>query len=273
MKETFYDVHLPGNIKIALVADIHNQKNPKVIDSLRRQKPDLILIPGDIKKGYQYEREDSLILSETNSLEILKACPEIADTYFSLGNHEALIPDSDLKQIRSYGITVLDDSYIRKGDLILGGLTSNRVIAHRYYDAHYKEDAAYSYSHFLKIRQSCYDDAHRSYAFLDKMEQEEGYKILLNHHPEYFALCEPFLKERKIDLIVSGHAHGGQIRFYSFRKKAWQGILSPNQGLLPQYTSGVHEGPYGRMVITKGLANTVRPIPRLFNETEIVYIC
>ena len=65
-----------------------------------------------------------------------------------------------------------------------------------------------------------------------------------------------------IDLTLSGHAHGGQIRLLG------QGLFAPGQGVLPRYTSGVYEG---RLIVSRGLANTTF-VPRLFNPTEMVYI-
>jgi predicted MPP superfamily phosphohydrolase len=74
------------------------------------------------------------------------------------------------------------------------------------------------------------------------------------------------LCDRKIDLVLSGHAHGGQWRFLG------QGILSPGQGLFPKYTSGVHEGRYGRMIISRGLSNPYKAVPRFGNPCELVYV-
>ena len=72
-----------------------------------------------------------------------------------------------------------------------------------------------------------------------------------------------YLKERGIDLLLSGHAHGGQFQFFG------QGVFAPGQGIFPKYTTGVHDG---RFVISRGLCNTAKPIPRLFNPTELVII-
>jgi predicted MPP superfamily phosphohydrolase len=102
--------------------------------------------------------------------------------------------------------------------------------------------------------------------WLNDFEQADGYKILLSHHPEYWILREPMLRDRKIDLVLSGHAHGGQWHFWG------RGIYSPGQGLLPKYTSGIHQGPYGSMIVSRGLSNPYRTIPRLGNPCEAVYV-
>ena len=84
-------------------------------------------------------------------------------------------------------------------------------------------------------------------------------KILLCHHPEYY---KKYLKDMDIDLIVSGHAHGGQWRFFG------RGVFAPGQGLFPKYTSGIHDN---KLVISRGLKKS-GTIPRIFNSPEIVKI-
>ena len=101
--------------------------------------------------------------------------------------------------------------------------------------------------------------------WLDEFEQQEGFRLLLCHHPEYYPL---YLRERKIGLIFSGHCHGGQWRFYSPIHGETRGVFAPGQGLFPKLTSGIHDG---KLVISRGLCNTSF-IPRINNPTEIVYI-
>ena len=72
------------------------------------------------------------------------------------------------------------------------------------------------------------------------------------------------LRDRNIDLVLSGHAHGGQIRLLG------RGLYAPGQGILPAYTGGLHSGPHGKLLISRGLSNTALPVPRLFNPPEIV---
>jgi predicted MPP superfamily phosphohydrolase len=95
--------------------------------------------------------------------------------------------------------------------------------------------------------------------WIDRYIQEEGFKILLCHHPEYY---NRYLKEKNIGLILSGHAHGGQIRIFG------RGLYAPGQGVLPKHDGGVFEN---RLVVGRGLANTAF-FPRFFNPCEIVTV-
>lgn len=88
-------------------------------------------------------------------------------------------------------------------------------------------------------------------------------KILLAHEPHFFAKYA----EAGYDLVLCGHAHGGQWRI-PFTDI---GVYSPGQGMFPKLTSGVHERGKTKMVISRGLGNSQCPL-RLFNRPEIVVI-
>lgn len=94
---------------------------------------------------------------------------------------------------------------------------------------------------------------------LAKLEKVSGFKILLSHHPEYY---EPFLKDKDIDLTISGYAHGGQVRIGN------QGLYSPGQGLFPKYTGGIHDR---KLIVSRGIVGT-EIFPSINNKPEIVYI-
>ena len=70
-----------------------------------------------------------------------------------------------------------------------------------------------------------------------------------------------------MDLVFSGHAHGGQFRLPFLGR----GLVAPGQGLFPRYTEGVHERNGTTMIISRGLGNSVIPV-RLFNQPEIVCV-
>ncbi|MCR5449021.1 MAG: metallophosphoesterase [Solobacterium sp.] len=249
MNETFYRIRMDQlqvteRPVIALVADIHNNPPARVIASLEKYRPDLIAICGDLIYGVESNPGFLKMEESENAMELLNSCVRIAPTYFSLGNHEYVLTRQDMELIRNTGTVILDNTWAEfRPGIFIGGLSSAR----------------------MKGKSKIPD-----HQWLDEFEKLPGYRILMSHHPEYWALQEPYLKERKIDLVLSGHAHGGQIRFR--RKGRWQGLYCHNQGLFPEYTSDIHKGPYGYLVISRGLANTSQPLPRLFNAPELVYI-
>lgn len=303
-------------LKIALLADIHDQPCPGLLSSLKKNRPDIICVSGDFMMGFhpdsdrakkkmqQRRRLSSRPLARRPyaveqiqyALRILKACSRIAPTYVSLGNHEWMLTDRELRFIEhSTGVRILDNCWVRHGSLVIGGLTSAVVTEYRYYLKHPEAaaeaqpwqspgifsgclsrlDPVFRYRRQHEWTESVREELPKIYPdrpyepmslkprpeldWLKDFETQEGFKLLLCHHPEY---RDRYLKGRKIDLILAGHAHGGQIRILD------QGLFAPGQSLLPRYTSGVH----GNMVISRGLSNTASFIPRLGNPPEIVYL-
>lgn len=144
--------------------------------------------------------------------------------------------------MKSIGVHVLNDEWEAFNDeIIIGGLTSSFYHKCEYHDP-------------LEPMELFPETG-----WLEEFEKQEGYKILLDHHPENY---EPYTKKRKIDLILSGHNHGGQIRLFG------KGLYARNQGVFPKYDGGLFDD---RLVVSRGLSNTI-PIPRWFNPTEIVFI-
>lgn len=221
---------------VALLADIHDMSNEAIVVSLREKQPSIICIAGDIVSRYIRKHFDSHDCFH-RTIDFLGRCVEIAPTYFSLGNHEMAVPSKQINDFRETGIVILDNEYVTLSDnVLIGGLSA----AARSYDS-------------------------PEYEWLSDFQGMDGFKILMSHRPEYFCLCEPKLADRPIDLVFSGHAHGGQIRI------GGRGIYAPGQGLFPKYTSGCHKGHYGQIIISMGLSNTTY-IPRFGNRPEIVYV-
>ena len=86
--------------------------------------------------------------------------------------------------------------------------------------------------------------------------------MLFRSRPELFDIYV----EEKVDLIFTGHAHGGQ-----FRIPYLGGLVAPDQGLFPEYTSGIHKRDESSMLVNRGLGNSIIPI-RIFNRPEIVKV-
>lgn len=252
MKTTRYALHTtkPGiSFKACIVADLHDRPYDAILPILKRESPDLILIPGDLSEALDRPSTDV----SRPGLGLLAACAAIAPTFYSLGNHEIggchgriykaklagagelppfVLRDEWREVIEKSGATLLDESFVLWNGLVIGGLGSGLL------NPGWVPDISW----------------------LDAYTQTPGYKLLLCHHPEYF---DRYLRPYDIDLTVSGHAHGGQWRIFG------RGVYAPDQHLFPKYTSGVHED---RLVISRGVCNTFPLIPRFFNPREVVTV-
>lgn len=237
MQVTYYKFDYGLHVRIALIADLHGRIKSEIPYLLNTGRPDAIIIAGDLFNGKRIESSSKTFEIEKGKI-FLKKLLEIAPVYFGLGNHEWKMQEKDKKSVASVGITILDDAYILfKSNMYIGALTST--------------------SRYGKYR-STSDEPNK--VFLKQFENKTGFKILICHHPEYY---DKYLANSKIDLILSGHAHGGQIRIGN------QGLYAPGQGIFPKYTSGIVDG---KMIISRGLSNTKPWIPRLFNKIELVFV-
>ena len=90
----------------------------------------------------------------------------------------------------------------------------------------------------------------------------DRFSLVLSHRPELL----PAYAEAGADLVLSGHAHGGQVRLPGIG-----GLFAPGQGILPRLTSGVHARGETRLVVSRGLGNSAFPL-RVFNPPEIVTV-
>ena len=250
MTETIY--HLPVPVTVALLADLHDRPYFSIMQSLSDHRPAIICIAGDVVFGDPPKDGRLLIQTQKLVLPFLRACCALAPTFLSLGNHEKAVCGEDLQRIRDTGCVLLDNSWTTYNGMVLGGLTSHLVLDFRRLreKKHERYPDRGSKPRVIKEPET---------GWLEEFERQAGYRILLCHHPEYYPR---YLKRRDIDLVLSGHAHGGQWRIGS------QGIFAPSQGLFPRLTDGVHDG---RLVISRGLSNRA-PVPRLNNPPEIVYV-
>ena len=275
MIDQIYTIQAKINLSIAVVSDLHGKPYEKVVKSLRNRHPDIIAIPGDFILGKRpkdngVSLDISVIKYQDNVLLFLKTCATIAPTYISLGNHEAFLDEEDIELIKSTEVVLLDNEFycvhVRDNQVVIGGLSAGHVINYRKFKKKYLKDNGRTERYPTRVTRDMPKWFDVDDGWLDEFEKQDGYKILLSHHPEYWSIRKPKLCNRTIDLVLSGHAHGGQIRLFG------KGIYAPGQRWFPKYTKGVYEGIYGSMVVSTGLSNTGEPIPRLFNPTEIVYV-
>lgn len=229
---------------IAQVSDLHNAEfgddNSVLIEMLRSASPDIIAITGDIIDS-EHTDIDIAIRFITNIV-------DIAPCYYVTGNHEAWLGEdySVLEDaMTDAGVTVLHDETIkleRDGQTIqLIGLD----------DPDFSDDA-YRYS----------SNEEMVLAKLENIEISEDFVILLSHRPEVFDAYA----DSDVDLVLSGHAHGGQLRIPFVG-----GLIAPDQGFFPEYDSGVYSEDETSMVVSRGIGNSVIPV-RINNRPEMVIV-
>lgn len=229
--------------RIAHVSDLHNTEigkdNEKLLAMLREADPDIIAITGDII--------DSRNTDIDIALQFTKTAMEIAPCYYVTGNHEARISKYDeLKQgLTEQGVIILEDKCIGldKSEETISLLGVN--------DPSFQTD--YLFGDSETVMQSKLQDI---------INEEDTYTILLSHRPELFEVYT----ESKVDLVLSGHAHGGQ-----FRLPFVGGLVAPNQGLFPKYDAGLYTEENTNMIVSKGIGNSILPF-RFNNRPEVILI-
>lgn len=231
-----------NHYKIAVVSDLHNAEfgkgNGVIIKKIRKEQPDIIAITGDLVDS---NRTDIDI-----AIKLINKLMKIAPCYYVTGNHEAWIGTQyqELEEkLMSEGVIILHDSVDllhKNGDTVqIAGLDDPDFTDR---DTAIQED-------MLRIK-------------LQQMELADEYCILLSHRPETF---KAYVDE-DIDLVLSGHAHGGQ-----FRIPFIGGLVAPNQGLFPKYNAGEYSENNTTMIVSRGIGNSIIPV-RFNNRPEIVIV-
>ncbi len=231
----------PGqNVRILLITDLHshiygeNQKD--LVSLIKLQKPDIIALAGDIADDVAPVLGTELFLSNIKG---------IAPVYYVTGNHEYWSGDIERikKIIRGYGVTVLEQNYERINlngtSFIICGVDDPDSQMYEYGSLSWKD---------------------RMYSAFDELENETGYKILLSHRPERINVYKAFT----FDLVLSGHAHGGQVRIPFILN----GLYAPDQGWFPKYAGGIYSHGTLYHVVSRGVSYNPR-LPRIFNPPEI----
>ena len=246
-KHKYTNNKLPNDFngfRILHVSDFHNKNfHGRLINKMKEINPDIIVITGDLID----RRRTNLKVAE----EFIKKAINIAPTYYVSGNHEQLSEHyTKLKEIlKKHNVINMDDSYItlnkKDGKIGLTGVAAPVQIKNE------KDEKFMDNDNYIKN-------------ILENLSQNShvDFNILIAHRPEQIHVY----KEFDIDLVFSGHAHGGQIRIPSVG-----GILSPNQGFFPKYSEGIHKEGSTYMVVSRGLGNSLFPF-RIFNRPELVVV-
>lgn len=232
MKITEYTIHadIEKELTFAFLSDLHDCENDILLEALERCYPNAVLVGGDFVHSTElYKR----------GIDFLTLCARKYPTFCSLGNHERKCDRDIAGMVKRSGAVLLDDRATRFEGVNIGGLSSGYKQMEK--QGHWEKTPA------------------PNLEFIESFSRLRGTKILLSHHPEYYPR---YIKGKNIDLTLSGHAHGGQWRFFG------RGVFAPGQGLFPKYTSGIHDG---KFIVSCGLGNQT-PFPRINNEEEIIII-
>jgi predicted MPP superfamily phosphohydrolase len=230
--------------RIVHLTDLHSKSFGKDQNTITRKvkklKPDLIVMTGDLVDSRRYNEEISLML--------MRKMTEIAPVYYVTGNHEwgSRLP-SLAKGLRELGVHVMRNA----SELVKLGDGEIRIAG--------VDDPTFNHEGDGDVDKM---NAHLGAAFKDVDRSKDAFTILLSHRPELFAVYV----QNQIDLTFSGHAHGGQVRLPFLG-----GLVAPGQGFLPKYDGGKYTEDSSTMIVSRGLGNSIIP-QRLFNRPEVVLV-
>ena len=232
-----------SGFRIAQISELHNaefgENNSKLIEFLSQSDPDIIVLTGDLIDSRQTDIDVALAFA--------RKAMKIAPVYYISGNHETRVGAyEDLKMgLLEAGVVVLENQKVqitREGETItLMGID----------DPSFRED--YLFGDSASVARQAIEDL---------QNESDGYTILLSHRPELFDVYV----DTGMDLVFSGHAHGGQ-----FRLPFIGGLVAPNQGFFPEYDAGLFSEVNTTMIVSRGVGNSIIPI-RFNNRPEIVVV-
>lgn len=236
-----------NDVTIIMIADVHDHHckvKDQIIDRIKQLKPDIILCAGDII--------DNESESDKGTIELLELLTEIADVYFSLGNHELEYPDSKqlIENIKNIGVKVLDKEY---QDIVVNG---NTIRIGGMYDYAFSQETGDIDQETMK------SDV---YNFLTEMKQTASFQLMMAHRPDSFIFGKAY--KWNFDLVVSGHYHGGQIILPYVG-----GLYAPELGWFPEVDYGHYKLKDMDMIVTRGISSSDETFPRFNNPPEIVSI-
>lgn len=232
---------LTAEVRLAVVTDFHSSDNADdVVAMVASCAPDAVLMVGDLFDDDTQNRPTERTLSLMRQLSALYPC------YYVSGNHEAWTGEMDAlyQQTEEAGVTVLRMS---SGVLTVRG---QRIALCGVPDP------------YEMVFSGAPDTEEQLRQALEDVDSAD-FTVLLAHRPELLAKYAQF----PLDLVVSGHAHGGQVRIPG----VLNGLYAPNQGWFPKLAGGAYTQDGTTLIVSRGLAVRTR-LPRIFNRPEVVLV-
>lgn len=239
-----------SSIRILQLSDLHNAEfgdnNEELIDLVKKQSPDLIVMSGDM---INRDEENLDIITD-----LISYLSDATPIYYGYGNHEVDWIESfgfDLEdKLTQAGAVVLNNSYrdvsVNDSELRIGG-----------YMGYYRQPGMLTQDEEQKKIEL---------DFANDFENTDRLKILINHIPTQWVDWD-YINEYPVDIVFSGHYHGGAIRIPIID----QGLYAPYVGWFPPYTKGMFTGSQATCVLSTGLGSE-HNIPRLNNPPDIVVV-
>ena len=229
------------NFRIVQISDLHNaefgENNEKLLLMLKQADADIIAITGDMI--------DSRNTDIDVAISFAQKAVNIAPVYYVNGNHESRVLGEyeKLKQgLTDAGVTILENS---SADITIGDETITLIgINDPTFCMEFVDDTM---------------EQNIAHQLVNVIPDNDNYKVLLAHRPEYFDVYAG-----NVDLVLSGHAHGGQ-----FRIPFIGGLVAPGQGFFPEYYEGSHIKENTEMKESRGIGNSIIPF-RIKNKPEII---
>ena len=229
------------NFRIVQISDLHNaefgENNEKLLLMLKQADADIIAITGDMI--------DSRNTDIDVAISFAQKAVNIAPVYYVNGNHESRVLGEyeKLKQgLTDAGVNILENS---SADITIGDEAITLIGIN---DPTFRMDIV--------------DDTMEqniAHQLINVIPNNDNYKVLLAHRPEYF-----YVYAGNVDLVLSGHAHGGQ-----FRIPLVGGLVAPGQGFFPEYYEGSYIKDNTEMIVSRGVGNSIIPF-RINNKPEII---
>ena len=232
---------LTAEVRLAVVTDFHSSDNADdVVAMVASCAPDAVLLVGDLFDDDTQNRPTERTLSLMRQLSAQYPC------YYVSGNHEAWTGEMDAlyQKKEEAGVTVLRMS---SGVLTVRG---QRIALCGIPDP------------YEMVFSGAPDTEEQLRQALEDVDSAD-FTVLLAHRPELLAKYAQF----PLDLVVSGHAHGGQVRIPG----VLNGLYAPNQGWFPKLAGGAYTQDGTTLIVSRGLAVRTR-LPRIFNRPEVVLV-
>ena len=238
-------------IRIALLSDLHScaygQDQKILLDAIDEQSPDIILLGGDIF-------DDDL--PDDNTVTVLHSIGNRYPCYYVTGNHEYWSGKENFTK----KMAALETSGLRR----LGGEVETVEFRNTQINICGVDDPCAWTDDQRHTTDYMPDGFSTQLKQVAALSNKDVYTILLTHRPELFDRYN----EYDFDLVLAGHAHGGQWRIPGI----FNGLWAPNQGLFPAYAGGRYEKNGMTMIVSRGLSRESTRIPRFYNRPELVIV-